>query len=468
MEMKNRNRIRIMYSDKTFTAPLYYPGAAHGFLCAPARSGKFTCVLAQILAEWRGSVLVIDPKGQASAVTAKYREKRLGQEAWRIDPFNLAPNLPGVRWTPRAAQIDPMVDLFPGSDRFAADADNIAEALVPDDLHKTDNHWVDSARGLVSGIIMHLKSRFPNETLTTVYRVISGRDLLLVAQDACRSTAGNRSGDFIVERLARFADPDAANNKEVLSIVSTAITALQFIGNRAIANSLSGSSFKFGDMKRRPITVYLILPGEYLGGNCSRWFRLIAGTAVDAFMREPSRRVPVLGILDEFKSAVGRLGVIETAMGLGAGYGFQLLPILQNLSQLQELYPHGWETFLANSGFKIFFAPRDKTTSDYLSDMSGVAEMRTISKSFGEKPNGDLSVSLSFQQHARKYLLPHETRYLGDDEALVFGEGINGVIRAGRRPYFLSPEFKHCFDPDPYEYGRNNSGGGWLKALFGG
>ena len=30
--MKNRNRIRIMYSDKTFTAPLYYPGAAHGFL----------------------------------------------------------------------------------------------------------------------------------------------------------------------------------------------------------------------------------------------------------------------------------------------------------------------------------------------------------------------------------------------------------------------------------------------------
>jgi type IV secretion system protein VirD4 len=154
-------------------------------------------------------------------------------------------------------------------------------------------------------------------------------------------------------------------------------------------------------------------------------------------------------------------------MGLAAGYGLQLLPVLQNLSQLQELYPQGWETFLANSGFKIFFAPRDKTTSDYLSEMSGITEVRTVSKSFGEKPDGNLSVNLSFQQHARKYLLPHETRYLGDDEALVFGEGINGVIRAGRRPYFLDPQFKNCFDADPYEYGKGGTGHHWLKSLFG-
>ena len=400
--MKTNRKIRIMYRDKAFTSPLYYTGAAHGFLCAPARSGKFTCALVQILAEWKGSGLVIDPKGQACAVTARYRQKKLGQDVWRLDPFNLMPELPGVRWTPRAAQVDPMVSLDPSSDRFAADADKIAEALVPDDLHGSDPRWTYSARGLASGMTVFLKMRFPSETLATVYRVISGPDLYLVAQEACRNAAGNRAGDFIVERLARLGEPGASNNKEVRSMASTAITALQFIGNRAIATSLGGSSFKFGDMKRRPITVYLILPGEHLGGNCSRWFRLIAGTAVEAFMREPSRRVPVLGILDEFKSAVGRLGVIETAMGLAAGYGLQLLPVLQNLSQLQELYPQGWETFLANSGFNIFFAPRDKTTSDYLSEMSGITEVRTVSKSFGERPDGELSVNLSFQQHARK------------------------------------------------------------------
>ncbi len=106
----------------------------------------------------------------------------------------------------------------------------------------------------------------------------------------------------------------------------------------------------------------------------------MAGCFVDAVMRSTRRTVPVLGLLDEFKSAVGRLGVIETAMGLASGYGLQLLPVFQNLSQLQELYPQGRETFLANSGFRIFFAPRDKTTSDYISDMAGVYSVLGVSQ----------------------------------------------------------------------------------------
>lgn len=462
-----KSRIRLGYWDRSCRETLWYPGKAHGLVCAPTRSGKFRDVLAQMLATWRGSCLIIDPKGQACAVTARHRQKKLGQEVWRLDPFNLLPGLPGVRWCPQAAQVDPMSTLNAGSDRFGADADNIAEALVPENLHLDDNHWVSSGRSLCSGIIMFLKTRFPRETLATAYRIISGPDLYLVARDACRSAPRNGLGDFIVERLARYADRDAPNNKEVRSMASCAISALQFIGNRAVAHSLNGSSFRFGDMKRRPITVYLILPGEYLGGNCARWFRLIAGTAVDAFMREPSHQVPVLGILDEFKKAVGKLGVIESFMSLGAGYGCQLIPILQNLTQLVELYPQGWETFLSASGFKCFFSPRDKTTSDYLSDMCGITEVRTVSKSLGEGRNGETTVNLGFQQHARKYVLPHETRELPGDEMLVFGEDMPGVIRAGRRPYFLSPEFKHCFDPDPYEYGNEKQARGLLSTILG-
>ena len=37
---------------------------------------------------------------------------------------------------------------------------------------------------------------------------------------------------------------------------------------------------------------------------------------------------------------------------------------------------------------------------------------------------------------------------------MIFGEGIPGVIRAGRRPYYLSPEFEGYYDPDPYEIGK--------------
>jgi type IV secretion system protein VirD4 len=466
--MKPDYRIRLAYRDRSCTQPLYFPGRSHGFLCAPARSGKFISILVQILLSWRGSCLYVDPKGQGCAVAARFRAQKLRQKVYRLDPFNLMERLPGVRYCPPLAQIDPMACLDPLSNSFAAEADNIAEAAITSDAH-ADSHWTNGARGLTSGVIMGLKTRWPRETLATVYRVISGPDLFLFAQDACQYAASQGGGDFIIERLARYAAPGAAENREMLSIISTAITQLQFIGNKCIADSLGGSSFQFEQMKREGITCFLILPGEFLGGNCMKWFRLIVGTAIDAFMREASRRVPVLGILDEFKSAVGKLGVVETAMGLSAGYGLQLLNVFQNLSQLKELWPQGFETFLANSGFQVYFAPRDKTTSDYVSDMAGVNEVRTISKSISERRDGGASINLGYAQHGRKYILPQEACALGNDEALIFGEGIPGVIRAGRRPYFLSPEFKGCYDPDPYEIGRqeDKKWGGLWRAIFG-
>ena len=58
-------------------------------------------------------------------------------------------------------------------------------------------------------------------------------------------------------------------------------------------------------------------------------------------MREPSRDVRVLGLFDEYRDAVGKVGVIEAAMGLGAGYGFQLLVCVQGLNQMVELQPEG-------------------------------------------------------------------------------------------------------------------------------
>ena len=455
--MKPKSRIRIMHRDRTCTAPLFYSGKAHGFLCAPARSGKFICVLAQMLFSWLFSCLPIDPKGQACAVTWRHRAKTLGHKVYRLDPFNVMERLPGVEECPPLARIDPMARLDPRGMTYGADADNIAEALVPHDA-QGESFWINSARALVAGVIMQIKKWWPDENLVTVYHTIAGTNLSLFARDAMPGGSRCSSGPehkFIVDRLARFADADS-DNRTIQGIVSTATTALQFIGNSCIADSLSGSSFAPEDMTREPITCYLILPGEYLGGNVTNWFRLICGCFVDAVMRSSDRTVPVLGILDEFKSAVGRLGVIETAMGLAAGYGLQLLPVFQNLSQLQELYPRGWETFLANSGFRIFFAPRDKTTSDYVSDMCGVSEARGISKSMSIRPDGGLAVGLGYSPQPRRCFLPHETRYLRDDEALVFGD-LPGFIRAGRRPYFVPDErgrneWAGCYDPDPYEY----------------
>jgi type IV secretory pathway TraG/TraD family ATPase VirD4 len=61
-----------------------------------------------------------------------------------------------------------------------------------------------------------------------------------------------------------------------------------------------------------------------------------------------------------------------------------------------------------------------------------------------------VQVGLGYAPQSRRYLMPEKCRELPGDEMLVFAQGIPGVIRAGRRAYFKSPEFAGCFDPDPY------------------
>lgn len=224
MAIKADYRIRLAYRDLSCTQLLYFPGRSHGFLCAPARSGKFTAILSQILMTWPGSLMHVDPKGHGCAVCGRFRAEKLAQKTYRLDPFNLMERLSGVKYCPPLAQIDPMAPLDPASDRYAAEADNIAEAAITSDGH-ADSHWVNGARGLTSGVIMALKMRRPKETLATVYRIISGPDLFIFAKDACDHAASRGGGDFIIERLARYAAPGAAENREMLSIISTAIDA---------------------------------------------------------------------------------------------------------------------------------------------------------------------------------------------------------------------------------------------------
>ena len=177
----------------------------------------------------------------------------------------------------------------------------------------------------------------------------------------------DKDGDgFIRRKLARFADIDEEDPRSLRSILSTATTQTDFIGSsKAIARSLGGSDFRFLDLKHTPTTVYLVLPPKYLtsGGN---WFRLIIASALSDLWTEAKGPVPVLGILDEF-AQLGHLAAIENAMGLAAGCGLQLWPILQDLTQIQDLYGKRWETFLDNAGIKQFFGTAGNTTADYVS-----------------------------------------------------------------------------------------------------
>ena len=460
------------------------PGEAHLITVAPTRSGKGRDVLIPALLEFEGSCLVIDPKGQLAAVTGPERA-RMGQRVKILNPFKILPEVLGPdgpehfgRLNPEDksrvtfdAKFNPMATLDPASESFGVDCDNIADSVVTHEPGATgETHWSDSARGLVAGLIGYLASSAAvpktERNLAKVREIISSaKELRDIATDATEPDVD----EFIKQALSRFAESEAANKGEVASIISTAKTQTQFIGNKAISECLKGSSFRFNDLKKQPTTVYLVLPTRYLA-TCGKWFRLVLAAALDDLLREEEKTLPVLAIMDEF-AQLGRLAVIENAMALAAGYGLQLWPVLQDLTQLQEHYPKRWETFLSSAEIQMFFAPRENTTAEYVSKLAGESTISLASGSSGESvtPGRALfepdsvtkSSNTSTSQTQRRVYLPQEVRWLGGNKLLMFAEKAGEVIETYRKPYYAIDDFNgkaglsamrgHAlYSPDPY------------------
>jgi type IV secretion system protein VirD4 len=251
----------------------------------------------------------------------------------------------------------------------------------------------------------------------------------------------------VAQPIGRFKDAEA---RDISSAINTAITQTAFLDDPALTDpmrgALSASDFDLGQLKRRPTTVYLILPGRYMDAY-ARFLRLLITASLDHITASPGGH-PVLMILDEF-ARLEHLPAVLNAFGFAAGFNLQLWPFLQDLPQLQELYGKKWMSLLANCGLIQFFTPTDLETADYLQRRGGLTTGESRSRSY--------SGSLLRQERgesrndARVPLLPHErVMSLPDKESVVFFAGKHDPLIAARVPYWEIPRLNGMFDPDPY------------------
>jgi type IV secretion system protein VirD4 len=313
------------------------------------------------------------------------------------------------------------------------------------------------------GLVAHAEPHEKN--LTAVRSVITGEfqggvDVFGFAQ----SILDHSTNTALRQKAARFCVQGARQSRSLADIISTADVQTSPLSDAALADSVSVSDFSFADLKKGVVTVYVVLPMDYLD-VCGKYFRLIVASALSELLAG-RKGVPVLMLMDEFFQ-LGSLKAIQNAMGMCAGFGVQLWPILQDLSQLSGLYPQTWETFLSNAGVRMFFGPRDEKTSMYLSGQCGQSERRVISRSISYQDEAEQeaqlrkhgrgnqgamnvpSINLSFGSVSRQLLLPHEVRELDDDEMLLFIEGVKGVICARRRAYWNEPDLRG-WSKNPY------------------
>ncbi|MEP0662388.1 MAG: type IV secretory system conjugative DNA transfer family protein, partial [Roseobacter sp.] len=233
------------------------------------------------------------------------------------------------------------------------------------------------------------------------------------------------------------------SDREAAGVLSAAQRHTHFLASPRMHRVLDDSSFSFTDLKRKNATVFLVLPPDRLS-TYSRWLRLIITQSLLDMARNPVQPAsPILYLLDEF-AALGHLAAIERAMGLMAGYGVQLWPILQDIHQLRATYGQKAGTFLSNAGVLQIFGVNDHESARLVSDLLGqeTAVFQTMARALDAEATG---ITWSTHHVARPLLTPDEVRNLPGHSELIFLAGQRPVI-AQKLAYFSDPEFKGRFD----------------------
>jgi len=437
-----------------------YKGESHIVTIGLPRTGKGRDVIVPALAEYPGSCLVIDPKGELAAMTSRFRsldkdKGGLGHDVYIINPYNIHPKILN-KMGPKVfnqATFNPLEKLNHEAPGFVGQVLNLAQSLIVST--GGDKYFSDSARDLVAALIMHICKDFELEekNLTTVRTLLAqphGTDkngqptgLAEVLHFMAKSTFTP-----LRQLSSQFTD---FSSKDVPAIARSAQQQLSFLDEPEIAQSLDGSSFHFSDMKRKPMTVYLVLPVEELADK-ARWLRLLVASAVSSIIRG-NKGSRVLFLLDEFK-LLGRLNVIANNLGAAGGLNLQFWPILQNLGQLQTDYKDEWEGFLATAGAVQFLSIFDHTTATEVVKRGGqILKKKTSFSSRDvserERNEGVSGDSTSTSDAWENLLSPSFLYGLPKDEQIAFVPGSHKTFKLKRRPYWDIPEITGRVDENP-------------------
>ena len=129
-------------------------------------------------------------------------------------------------------------------------------------------------------------------------------------------------------------------------------------------------------------------------------------------------------------------------MGLMAGYGLQLWPILQDMSQLRDLYGERAGTFIANAGVQQVFGVNDFETAKWLSQMIGQETTGFQTDSYKPGDNPSFSNNLT----GRDLLTPDEIMQMPSNVQFLRVQGQPSAL-AQKLRYYADPEFKGLFVP---------------------
>lgn len=411
---------------------LTYGGYQFVILAAPTRSGKGVGIVVPNCLNYSDSLVVLDIKGENFDITSGFRAKH-GQKVYLFAPFDEA----GV-----THRYNPLEYISDDPAQRLGDIDAIGTALYSGG-NQNDKFWSENAKDLFRGLCLFVLERkdLP-KTFGEILRQASGKgkplkeyifEELKKAQDT-----GHPFSNACIDCLNRVL----SNSENTLAgIVATFGTPLLIFQNPRIDLATSANDFDLREVRRELMSIYFKMPPNKLKEGS-----VLVNLFFDQLLNLNTRVLPsqdktlkhqCLVLLDEMTS-IGKVAMIAQAVSYMAGYNMRLLTIIQNKSQLEDVYGKaGALTLLSNHALMVMYAPSPTVQSDAqeYSEMLGYETVKSRSRTSSMQ-----SSSTSTSDQRRALMLPQEIRELGQTREIVSLENCKPIL-CDKIRYYEHPDF---------------------------
>lgn len=416
-------------------SPVVWDGESHLLTVAPTRTGKSIMQIIPALLTYKGSVVVLDPKGEIYSHTGRWRAENVGP-VHVINPF-------GVPDIPATAAFNPLDGVTDSQSAL-----ELAEILYPRTHDEKQQFFENEAIAFLTAVV-EFTARFAPDSHRNLGNI---RDSI---------TTLDRSLLALVDTMADEAMPASIRNAALNfrtktretgqpRVLDSLNTHLRIWDSDGLRRATARTDFSFRDLKGRPATVYLVLPFEKIAAY-STFVRMLFATALDAMLANHCKPdIPVLFVLDEFLT-LDRDDRFVSALRTHAGAGVRLWFFLQDLPTLEQKYPTTWKSFL-QAEVKTFFGTDDPYTADlisrYLGDTTVAYETPNMSASTTDAQMASTSFSISENLHlaGRKLLLPDEVIGLlrGTAQGRKAVHFVRGVppVQTDLNPWFTNEDLR--------------------------
>ena len=411
---------------------LTYAGYQFVILAAPTRSGKGVGIVVPNCLNYSDSLVVLDIKGENFDITSGFRAKH-GQKVYLFAPFDEA----GV-----THRYNPLEYISDDPAQRLGDIDAIGTALYSGG-NQNDKFWSENAKDLFRGLCLFVLERkdLP-KTFGEILRQASGKgkplkeyifEELKKAQDT-----GHPFSNACIDCLNRVL----SNSENTLAgIVATFGTPLLIFQNPRVDLATSANDFDLREVRRERMSIYFKMPPNKLKEGS-----VLVNLFFDQLLNLNTRVLPsqdktlkqqCLVLLDEMTS-IGKVAMIAQAVSYMAGYNMRLLTIIQNKSQLEDVYGKaGALTLLSNHALMVMYAPSPTVQSDAqeYSEMLGYETVKSRSRTSSMQ-----SSSTSTSDQRRALMLPQEIRELGQTREIVSLENCKPIL-CDKIRYYEDPDF---------------------------